>query len=96
MDTKGQAGGQGHGRNKEQVYDEEIFPLMVQILDICKRERVAMLASFAIPTPEHRSLRCTSYLLGDEYLADAMATDDYFAAKLILEEGFVAYTRRAR
>jgi hypothetical protein len=32
--------------NKEHVYDEEIFPLMKQILEICKREEIPMFASF--------------------------------------------------
>ena len=30
----------------EKVYDEQIFPLMAQILDICKEHRMPMLASF--------------------------------------------------
>lgn len=34
--------------NKEQVYDEQISPLMLQILDICKAQGIAMMASFDI------------------------------------------------
>lgn len=32
--------------NKEQVYDNEISPLMAQIIEICKRENIPMVASF--------------------------------------------------
>lgn len=32
--------------DREGVYDEEIAPLMAQILAICKREKIPMLASF--------------------------------------------------
>lgn len=48
--------------NKEAVYDAEINPLMAQIIAICQEHGIAMLASFAIPTPESDSLRCTSAL----------------------------------
>ena len=32
--------------DKEKVYDEEIHPLMAQIIAICKRENIPMVASF--------------------------------------------------
>lgn len=51
--------------NKEQVYDTQINPLMEQIIDICQAHGIAMIASFAIPTPEDGDLACTS-LLPDE------------------------------
>ncbi len=34
--------------NKEQVYDDQISPLMLQIIDICKAKGIAMMASFDI------------------------------------------------
>lgn len=46
--------------NKEQVYDEQINPLMAQILDICQKNGIAMIASFAIPTPADPGLQCFS------------------------------------
>ena len=46
--------------NKEQIYDAEIEPLMAQILEICKRGGIAMLASFSIPTDDAPTLSCTS------------------------------------
>lgn len=48
--------------NKEQIYDSQINPLMAQIIEICKANKIAMLASFAIPTPEDFDLCCTSQL----------------------------------
>lgn len=32
--------------NKEQVYDEQISPLMTQLLEVCQREGIPMFASF--------------------------------------------------
>ncbi|WP_439885801.1 hypothetical protein ACTACK_12815 [Pseudomonas syringae] len=34
--------------NKEQVYDEQISPLMQQIIEVCKEKGIAMIASFDI------------------------------------------------
>lgn len=52
---------------KEDVYDTEINPLMVQIIEICNRHKIAMLASFHIPNHEDADLACTSFLLADDY-----------------------------
>ena len=48
--------------NKEQAYDEKINPLMTQIIADCKEHGIAMLATFAIPTPEDDGLCCTTHL----------------------------------
>ena len=48
--------------NKEQVYDEQIHPLIGQILTICQAHGIACIASFAIPTEEEPDLVCTSML----------------------------------
>lgn len=53
--------------NKEQVYDSKIEPLMRQILDICKENKIAMVASFSIPNDGDDDLVCTSCLTEDEY-----------------------------
>lgn len=53
--------------NKEEIYDNEISPLMRQILEICKRGKIAMVASFFIPTPDDEDLMCSSCLLDEEY-----------------------------
>ena len=41
--------------NKEDVYDTQINPLMAEIIKICQENKIAMLASFAIPTEENPS-----------------------------------------
>jgi len=47
----------------ESVYDDEIAPLMTQILAICKRERLPMFASFAYHFDhEDGHSFCTSHL----------------------------------
>lgn len=58
--------------NKEQVYDEKISPLMGQIIEICQKHGIAMLADFAIghdgKGPEGQDcsdLRCST-LMTDE------------------------------
>lgn len=48
--------------NKEQIYDEQIAPLMTQIIEICQKHGIAMLASYAIPAPEDPGLMCTTHL----------------------------------
>lgn len=45
---------------KEEVYDAEIHPLMAQIIEICQRHKIAMVAQFAIPTPADPDLVCTT------------------------------------
>lgn len=49
-------------KDKEAIYDAEISPLMAQILAICKREKIAMIASFNIPNEENPDLACSSML----------------------------------
>ena len=51
--------------NKEEIYDTEISPLMAQIIAICKKDGIAMLATFSIPTDDDPGLCCTT-LVPDE------------------------------
>lgn len=53
--------------NKEQIHDNQINPLMAQILEICQAHKIAMVASFSIPTEDDPELMCTSALTADEY-----------------------------
>lgn len=48
--------------NKEQIYDEQIEPLMTKILGICQQNGIAMIASFDIEHEANPGLRCTSQL----------------------------------
>ena len=46
--------------NKEQIYDEQISPLMTQIIAICKEHDIQHVVSFAIPTESDPELMCTT------------------------------------
>lgn len=48
--------------NKELVYDDQISPLMQQIVAIAQANGIAMLANFAIDSEEDEGLRCTTLL----------------------------------
>ena len=63
--------------NKEQVYDDQISPLMQQIIEICKAQGIAMISSFNIahagegPDGEDcSSLTCTSHLPDGDQVFD--------------------------
>ncbi len=51
--------------NKEQIYDTQIHPLMDQIIGICKTHHIALLATFALPSPEDAGLLCSTTLLDE-------------------------------
>lgn len=57
--------------NKEAVYDEQIAPLMTQILAITAEHGIQMLASFALmdkdPNYNDEPMVCTSYSPGDTW-----------------------------
>jgi len=53
--------------NKEQIYDDQISPLMAKIIAICREHKIAHIACFAIPTEDDPSLRCTTGQLGTEF-----------------------------
>ena len=48
--------------NKEQIYDEHIRPLVSQIVDICKANKIDFFATFHIPNgnPEDDDLMVSS------------------------------------
>lgn len=49
--------------NKEQVYDEQISPLVKQIINICNEEGIPMLVSFAYEYHEEKgSGKCTTII----------------------------------
>jgi hypothetical protein len=49
--------------NLENVYDEQISPLMTQIIDICKENNLPMIASFAYENCEEKGLGCCTTAL---------------------------------
>ncbi|MCA8048054.1 hypothetical protein [Burkholderia arboris] len=54
---------------KEQIYDEQISPLMTQIIAICKEHKIPILASFFTPGDDDPELAVTTALLGNGYEA---------------------------
>lgn len=53
-------------KNHEPVYDAEIFPLMAQIIEICKRENMPMFAAFYLRDDgDEGPLMCTTCHPGD-------------------------------
>lgn len=52
--------------DKENVYDEQIAPLMEQIISICNENGLSMFASYYIKNDEENGeLYCTTCLSGD-------------------------------
>ncbi len=54
---------------KEQIYDDQISPLMTQIIAICKKNNIAYVSSFALDGSEDdpdNQLLCTTVLLDEE------------------------------
>lgn len=50
---------------KEDIYDNEISPLMAQVIKICQKHGIAMLANFACPNDDDASVQALS-LVPDE------------------------------
>ena len=46
--------------DKEKIYDDQINPLMAQIIAICHEHKIAMFSSFKIPKEGDPNLACTS------------------------------------
>lgn len=76
--------------NKEQVYDEQINPLMAQIIAIAKEHKIDFLASFALPTEADADLRCTSALLASD------APKEFSHAFRLLRDGFTSFAITTR
>ena len=74
-------------QTKEQVYDAKIFPLMAQIIEICKRAKIPMVANFQLSLPGEEDLRCTTALIEKEYgpsKDQELATDLFFNGYMAL------------
>ncbi|HEM7897003.1 TPA: hypothetical protein U2L33_001035 [Burkholderia cenocepacia] len=54
---------------KEQIYDEQISPLMTQIIAICKQHKIPIVASFFTPSGDDPELAVTTALLGNGFEA---------------------------
>ena len=45
---------------KEDIYDNEISPLMKQVIELCQKHGIAMIANFACPNDESESMQALS------------------------------------
>ncbi|KVE87768.1 hypothetical protein WI99_11600 [Burkholderia cepacia] len=54
---------------KERIYDEQISPLMTQIIAICKEHGIPIVASFFTPGNDDPKLAVTTALLGNGFEA---------------------------
>jgi hypothetical protein len=54
-------------KTKEQVYDTEINPLMAQIIAICKKHKIPVVASFGLESEEDEDLHCSTVLVEEEF-----------------------------
>lgn len=52
---------------KEDVYDAEIFPLMGKIIEICKANKIAVVATFHTPNDDDPDLVCGTALTEPDY-----------------------------
>lgn len=52
--------------DKEDVYDDEISPLMNKIIGICKKHNIPMIASFAYENCQDNGIGCCTTLLNEE------------------------------
>ncbi len=50
--------------DKEKVYDEEIFPLITKVVEICQKHEIPMVASFTYKAYSESTDRCTTILNG--------------------------------
>lgn len=58
--------------DKEQIYDEKIYPLMKKIIGICKENDIQMLFSCYLKTDENGDLNCTTYLESKEQNCESL------------------------
>jgi len=55
---------------KENVYDEQISPLVHQIINICKEHNIALLLSAQLQDEDDETLYCTTILPGNDDVSD--------------------------
>lgn len=71
--------------DKEQIYDEKIYPLMDKIIDICKENDIQMVFSCYLRADDEGDLHCTTYLESKEENCEALKD-----ANKVIQCGYVA------
>ena len=49
---------------REAVYDEQVFPLMKRVIELCQEHDITVFATFAIGDERDRTLHCTTHAPG--------------------------------
>lgn len=52
---------------KEAIYDKQISPLMKQIINICRENKIANICHFELGEDEEGPLRCTTTMATEEF-----------------------------
>lgn len=78
-------------RTKEQVYDEEVKPLLDHVIAICQRRKIAMLASFAIDSPATPGLRATTITVDE---TGRNPGDQMRALRCLMSQAQIEHERR--
>lgn len=79
---------------KERIYDNEVSPLMTQIIAICKEHKINMAATFSLdidPEPE-QPLYCTTILRADKSDEDGSKRMDECDAVMYPQHHYAAIT----
>lgn len=63
--------------NKEKVYDNEISPLIKEIVAICEKNEMPMIASFAYENCPEKGVGCCTTFIND---IDGMRVDNFVRA----------------
>jgi hypothetical protein len=71
--------------DKEKIYDEKVFPLMNQVIEICKENDIQMLFSCYLKTDENGDLSCNTYLPSKEQNCDSLEQ-----ARKCIVHGYIA------
>jgi tRNA(His) 5'-end guanylyltransferase len=71
--------------DEEKAYDERIFPLMAQIIAICKERRIPMIASFAYANDDEVH-HCTTALP-----FEGRTVDVFESSRQLIYRGFTAF-----
>lgn len=80
---------------KEAIYDEQIFPLMAQVIDICKQHKIPMIFDVALGyenEDDDGQLKCTTVLLNDDYEPSDEMLKAYEHIRPRRQAAFAAFT----
>lgn len=79
-------------KTKEDIYDEQISPLMHQIITICQKHEIPMVMSFHIPNDLDDDLSCTTGILNNDW----GTPQSFYGALKLLKDGYLAFATAAR